>query len=106
LPSNLKTLGSGAFASCSKITIATIPAGITEIPSQCFANCYNLQITKLGGNGSRDLIIRDAAFDSAASNVTSLSIESPVTFNFETDRKPFAKGYKNLQEFSCYSTFD
>lgn len=42
LPSDLTTIGAGAFASCANLTTIVLPSGVTSIGSNAFRDCTNL----------------------------------------------------------------
>ena len=57
MPSSLKTIITGAFAYCKKLTEISIPYGVTAIPGECFTDCTSLvsvtlpnSVTKVGEN--------------------------------------------------------
>lgn len=96
LPSNLKTIGAGAFADTSLKTI-TIPASVTEIGENAFAGCYFSNITVASGN--RYYYVNDGLLfenkngaerlicGSAETTATSLTIPSNVS---KIDRSAFS----------------
>lgn len=50
LPETLKSIGTGAFASCLGLTEIVIPSGLTEVSEFAFAGCSKIQLVTLGSN--------------------------------------------------------
>ena len=50
LPESLKTIGTGAFASCLGLTEVVIPSGLTEVSEFAFAGCSKLKLVTLNSN--------------------------------------------------------
>jgi hypothetical protein len=106
LPDNLEYIGDYAFFGAGpNVTISTIPNKVAVIPASCFAYCANLRINKFGGEGSSLTTIGNAAFrSSGASDITSITFESPVTT--VTSSRLFQNGYPNVTNIYTHSLFD
>lgn len=50
IPSNVTSIGAGAFAGCSSLTSITIPSSVTNIGTGAFSGCNNLNITVAASN--------------------------------------------------------
>ena len=71
--SQLKSIGSGVFASCYKISTITIPNSVTSIGSGAFEYCNSLTSIAIGSGVTS---IGDYAFGSC-DNLTSITIDKP-----------------------------
>ena len=91
LPLGLQTLGECAFLG-SGITSIKLPAGVKEIPSQCFLNCRSLADVDFGSVER----IGDGAF--ARSGITSVSLPFSVKWvgNEAFKNCPNLQGYVDL----------
>jgi hypothetical protein len=75
IPSDVTSIGSGAFSDCSGLTSLTVPDSVTNIGSQAFYFCGHLTNCLLGSNVTS---IGDEAFNQCP-GLTSLTIPNRVT---------------------------
>ena len=82
LPKNLKSLGSMSFWKCQN-EITVLPDGITSIPSSCFANNDNVNISDFGiGNSKLTEIGSQAFFDAGTyGKINLITIGKQVGFS-------------------------
>ena len=68
LPSELETLGEGAFIANKGLSINKLPKKLEAIPNGCFKWCPNIYITEFGSDDSILNSIGKQAFDGSATN--------------------------------------
>ena len=74
IPSNVKSIGNGAFGGCSNLTSITIPNSVTHIDEMAFYHCTGLTSIKLSENLTT---IYNSLFESCTS-LTNITIPNNV----------------------------
>jgi len=108
LPTALTTLGERSFYNAGpNVTISTLPAGVKEIPVQCFMNCNNLCINYFPP-GEGTCVIGSQAFYNCGkvSSLTDITINAPWTLGNAVDnlkgKQIFYGGYTYVTDVNVY----